>query len=112
MEIKVRDLGAVEEKSVAEVEQELLEKHDAEVNGETPDEPVVETVSEPTQEEAPKEKKLLKLDVDDENWDKVLKYIVANKAKGLDTIVEEIGSKYKLTASVKKAFKNAIADAK
>ena len=71
-----------------------------------------ETVSEPTQEEAPKEKKLFKLDVDDENWDKVLKYIVANKAKGLDTLVEEIGSKYKVTASVKKAFKKAIADAK
>ena len=51
MEIKVRDLGVVEEKSVAEVEQELLEKHDAEINGETPDEPVAKTVSEPTQEE-------------------------------------------------------------
>jgi hypothetical protein len=68
-------------------------------------------VSEPTQEEAPKEKKLLKLDVDDENWDKVLKYIVKNKAKGLEALVEEIGSKYKVTASVKKAFKKAIADA-
>lgn len=71
-----------------------------------------ETVSEPTQDEEPKEKKLFKLDVDDENWDKVLKYIVANKSKGLDTLVAEIGSKYKVTASVKKAFKKAIADAK
>jgi len=70
-----------------------------------------ESVSEPTQEEAPKEKKLLKLDVDDENWDKVLKYIVKNKAKGLEALVEEIGSKYKVTASVKKSFKKAIADA-
>jgi hypothetical protein len=51
MEIKVRDLGVVEEKSVAEVEQELLEKHEAEINGETPEEPVTETVSEPTHDE-------------------------------------------------------------
>ena len=41
-----------------------------------------------------------------------MKYIVANKAKGLDTLVEEIASKYKVTATVKKAFKKAIADAK
>lgn len=71
-----------------------------------------ESVSEPTQEEAPKQKQLLTLDVDDENWDKVLKYIVKNREKGLDVLMEEIGGKYKLKPAVKKAFKKAIEDAK
>jgi len=47
MEIKVRDLGEVESKSTQEVEQELLEKHEAEVNGE---EPTQEEVKEPAEE--------------------------------------------------------------
>jgi len=71
-----------------------------------------EAVSEPTQEEAPKQKQLLTLDVDDDNWDKVLKYIVKNRAKGLDVLMEEIGGKYKLKPAIKKAFKKAIEDAK
>jgi len=39
MEIKVRDLGEVEAKSTQQVEQELLDKHEAEVSGETAPEP-------------------------------------------------------------------------
>lgn len=35
MEIKVRDLGEVEAKSTQQIEQELLDKHEAEVSGET-----------------------------------------------------------------------------
>ena len=39
MEIKVRDLGEVEAKSTQQIEQELLDKHEAEVSGETTPEP-------------------------------------------------------------------------
>jgi hypothetical protein len=35
MEIKVREVNEVESKSTQQVEQELLEKHEAEVSGET-----------------------------------------------------------------------------
>jgi hypothetical protein len=38
MEIKVREVSDVEAKSTQQVEQELLEKHEAEVSGETPEE--------------------------------------------------------------------------
>ncbi len=44
MEIKVREVNEVESKSAQEVEQELLDKHEAELNGDAP-----------AQEEAPAE---------------------------------------------------------
>jgi len=45
----VRDLGEVESKSTQQIEQELLEKHEAEVNGEAPaQEEVKEPAEEPT----------------------------------------------------------------
>jgi hypothetical protein len=49
MEIKVRDLGEVESKSTQQIEQELLEKHEAEFNGEAP---AQEEVKEPVEEPA------------------------------------------------------------
>lgn len=42
MEIKVREVGEVESKSTQQVEQELLDKHEAEVNGEQPEEATAE----------------------------------------------------------------------
>jgi len=48
------------------------------------------------------------LKVDDENWEKVLKYIVANKELGLEKIVNQISKKYKVTAVVKKAINELI----
>ena len=42
MEIKVREVNEVESKSTQQVEQELLEKHEAEVSGEQPEETTVE----------------------------------------------------------------------
>ncbi len=47
MEIKVREVTEVESKSTQEVEQELLQKHEAEVNGEVPVQEEV-TAEEPT----------------------------------------------------------------
>lgn len=57
---------------------------------------------------APVEKKLMKLDIDDENWAKVLEFIVNNKDKGLDHIVTQIERKYKVKAAVKKEISKVI----
>ena len=54
------------------------------------------------------EKKLMKLDVGDDNWGNVLSYIVANKELGLDVLVSQIERKYKVKASVKKQISKAI----
>lgn len=47
-------------------------------------------------------KKKITLKVDDENWAKVLKYVVANKEKGLDALLGELRQKYSIAAPVKK----------
>ena len=46
------------------------------------------------------------LEVDDDNWGKVLKYVVANKEKGLDTLLKELRTKYKVSTKVQKAIKD------
>ena len=46
MEIKVREVSEVEAKSTQQIERELLEKHDAEVNGEVTPEPDAPSLSE------------------------------------------------------------------
>ena len=46
----------------------------------------------------------IKLEVDDENWGKVLKYVVANKEKGIDALLKELRQKYSVSATVKKAI--------
>ena len=58
-----------------------------------------EDVSSKTQE-----KKHFELEVDDENWGKVLKYVVANKELGLEKIVSNLETKYNIKANVKKAI--------
>ena len=62
-----------------------------------------EDVSSKTQE-----KKHFELEVDDENWNKVLNYVVANKELGLEKIVEKLETKYNIKASVKKAIAETI----
>ena len=42
------------------------------------------------------------LTIEDDNWEKVLKYVVANKELGLTKIVKNLSTKYKITTSVKK----------
>ncbi len=44
----------------------------------------------------------LQLVVEDNNWDKVLKYMADNKALGLDKLVSNLEQKYNIKASVKK----------
>ena len=48
------------------------------------------------------------LDIGDENWEKVMKYIGANKSKGLPTILKQLETKYKITAKVKKELQKAV----
>lgn len=61
MEIKVRDLGSSEEKGVAQVERELLEKHEQESNStqETGQDTQLETTSQTSQEDELDEQKVL-----------------------------------------------------
>ena len=53
-------------------------------------------------EAQPKVAKKFVLDIGDENWDKVLSWIAANKKLGLPEIVKRLGTKYKITQVVKK----------
>ena len=50
-------------------------------------------------------KKKITLKVDDENWAKVLGYVVANKEKGIDTLLKDLRTKYSVSATVQKALK-------
>ena len=52
------------------------------------------------------------LNVGDDNWDKVLKYVVANKTIGLEKIVKNLSVKYKISATVKKEISKLWTDAK
>jgi len=48
------------------------------------------------------------LNIGDDNWDKVLSYVVANKKLGLGKIVSNLEKKYKIKANVKKEISNVI----
>ena len=60
----------------------------------------------------PEEKELITLDVDDENWVRVLKYIALNKDQGIKALVETLSTKYIISAATKKGLQKAIKDAK
>ena len=48
------------------------------------------------------------LEIGDDNWDKVLKYVVANKEQGLETITKMLSKKYKISAAVKSEIKKSL----
>ena len=52
--------------------------------------------------------KTITLEVGDDNWLKVTKYISANKDLGLAKIVSNLGAKYNIKASVKKEIEKAL----
>lgn len=56
----------------------------------------------------PKRQNTIELNIGDDNWDKVLKYVVANKSKGLKVIGEELKTKYAMTNDVKKEIAKSI----
>ncbi|MDA9302828.1 DUF1071 domain-containing protein [bacterium] len=57
----------------------------------------------------PKKVTTIKLDIGDENWTKVLRYVSANKELGLKKIGENLVTKYSMTANVKKEIAKSIA---
>ena len=52
--------------------------------------------------------KHIDLNLGDENWDKVLKYVSANKELGLEKLVENLQKKYKVRATLQKEIKKVI----
>ena len=54
-------------------------------------------------------KQRISLEVDDDNWPKVLKYVVANKELGIDELLKNLRTKYKVSTKVQKALKENIA---
>ena len=54
-------------------------------------------------------KQRISLEVDDDNWPKVLKYVVANKELGIDELLKNLRTKYKVSTKVQKALKDNIA---
>ena len=61
-----------------------------------------------TKKVEPKKTAVIKLDIGDDNWEKVLKYVVANKELGLKKIGENLLTKYSMTAKVKKEIAKAL----
>jgi hypothetical protein len=94
MEIKVKDLGLVEEKSRAEVEEQLLKKHEEKFEETPQQEQVVEKVNtnEPVQLEKtePVEDKTPSLELNDDN---VLSYIKDRYNKDINSVDELFAEK-------------------
>jgi hypothetical protein len=55
-----------------------------------------------------KRQSTIELNIGDDNWDKVLKYVIANKSKGIKVIGEELKTKYAMTNDVKKEIAKSI----
>jgi hypothetical protein len=75
------------------------------------------SVSSSTQDESPEatepeEKTLFTLDVGDDNWKRVLAYVVKNKDQGIKALVETLSNKYEISDTTKKELQTAIKDAK
>jgi hypothetical protein len=94
MEIKVKDLGLVEEKSRAEVEEQLLKKHEEKFEDTPQQEQVAEKVNtnEPVQENKtePVEDKTPSLELNDDN---VLSYIKDRYNKDINSVDELFAEK-------------------
>jgi len=61
-----------------------------------------------TPSKSPSEPVRISLEVDDDNWGKVLKYVVANKDQGFDALLKQLRTKYKVSTKVQKALKENI----
>jgi len=99
-EFKVRDLGEVESKSVQEVENELLEKHEQQMKEEeqATKEPVVETKEETTAEEQ-------KFEIKDEDVLSHIKDRYGKEINSLDELLSERESSPELPEDVEAFFK-------
>ena len=52
--------------------------------------------------------KSVTLDIKAENWEKIMLYVARNKQKGLEWIINQLATKYKITPSVKTKVKKAL----
>jgi hypothetical protein len=70
------------------------------------------TTEKPTKAEAEKKTQtdsgIIELKKGTENWDKVVSYVTANKAQGLEKIGQQLNRKYKMSPSIKKEIANII----
>jgi hypothetical protein len=57
----------------------------------------------------PAEPKVVTLNIGDDNWEKVLRWVAANKEKGLAEIIKTLQTKYKVSAKAKTALKAELA---
>lgn len=66
--------------------------------------------AEPTVVQAPVKTtpELEELKKDTDNWDKVVKYVTANKSLGIEAIGKQLNRKYKMTPAIKKEITNLI----
>lgn len=72
-------------------------------------EDVVDSIKvEPKKKAAPKATTIHTLELGDDNWVKVLKYVGENKALGLTKIVSQLKRKYNITTEVKKEIGNIV----
>jgi hypothetical protein len=70
--------------------------------------PEAETVVVAPPPPPPVEVKLIALKTGTENWTKVVEYVKANKASGIQKIEQQLGRKYAMTASIKKELINIL----
>lgn len=63
---------------------------------------------EPIVEQKPQPKKLIPLNVGDDNWDTVLNYAIKNKKLGIKDIGEQLQKKYSISAAVKKELSSKL----
>jgi len=56
----------------------------------------------------PAESGLVELKKGTENWDKVVSYVTANKAQGVEKIGQQLNRKYKMSPAIKKEIANLI----
>jgi len=61
-----------------------------------------------TEKKAQADSGIIELKKGTENWDKVVSYVTANKAQGLEKIGQQLNRKYKMSPSIKKEIANII----
>lgn len=70
--------------------------------------PESETPQTPIKAAAPAKTELVELQTGTVNWDKVTNFVTSNKELGIDKIVQQLGTKYVVSAAVKKEIGNLI----
>lgn len=62
----------------------------------------------PSATTTPTEPKSYTIDIGDERWDKVLKYVADNKEAGFEELIKRLSTKYKMTVNAKKEIQKIV----